>query len=239
MRRLFASLIVLAGVGCSPTMGEPPHINMPTVAFRAETGANPDAVGAAIREAGPRIALVAGPPDDAWFQAVAREAGLSGVSGPGTVGPDLGIAFIGMEPVGDTTVELSYPGGTFRVHDALYDLDRRRFMDLLAFRVDDAADARAKISALTQYIATDVYPGAAVILAVAVPTSAVGDSVARQLSPAYRGAGHCGAAADDIAASEFRLFFGPEARMFCRSAAVTATAAGDRIRAELVAGRRY
>jgi len=238
MKRLFASLIAVAAVSCSPTMGEPRFIDMPTVAFRADAGTSPDAVGAAVRETGPRIALVAGPPDEAWFQSVAAGAGLSGLSGPGTIGPELAVGFLGMEPVGDTTVELSYEGGTFQVHDALYDLDDRRYLDLLAFQIEEPGAARARIRALTQYIATDVYPGAAVILAVAVPSAAVGDSVARELSPAYRGAVHCGAPPEMVAASGVRLFFGPEARMFCRSAAADATAAGDRVRAELVAGRR-
>lgn len=238
MKRPFASLIALAAVGCSPTMGEPPLINMPTVAFRADGGTSAEAAGTAVGEAGPRIALVIGRPDEGWFQAVAAAAGLSGLSGPGTIGPDLAVGFLGMAAVGDTTIELRYDDGSFQVHDALYDLDQRRYLDLLAFQVEDPGEARAKIRALTQYIATDVYPGAAVILAVAVPTAEVGDSVARELSPAYRGAAHCGAPADGVAGSGVRLFYGPEARLFCRSATVAATAAGDRVRAELVAGRR-
>jgi hypothetical protein len=240
MRRLLVSAAALAvGVAaCSPRMGDPRPVNVPTVAILAEAGADAAVVGAAIRETRPRVALVAGPLDPAWFTAVAVAAGLSNLSGPGELAPDLAVGFLGLEAVGDTTVELSYDGGSFRLHDALYDFGNRRFLDLMAFRVTDPATVRSLIGALNAYVATDVMPGAAVVFAVAVPDAAVGDSVARLLSPMYRGVTHCGASADAVQRSGIRLFFGPEARMYCRTAAATELPGGDRVHADLVAGRR-
>jgi hypothetical protein len=240
MRRLLVSAAALAVVvaACSPRMGEPRHVDVPTVVFLAEAGADAAAVGAAIREARPRVALVAGPVDPAWFAAVVAASRLSHLSGPGELAPDLAVGFLGLEAVGDTTVELTYEGGSFRLHDALYDFGNRRFLDLMAFRVTDPATVRPLITALSAYVATDVMPGAAVVFAVAVPDAAVGDSVARLLSPMYRGVTHCGAAADVVQRSGIRLFFGPEARMYCRTAAVSELPSGVRVHADLVVGRR-
>jgi hypothetical protein len=238
MNRLFVSLVVLMSAACSPTMGEPRHLSLPTVALRADADVTPAAAAAALREANPRIALVFGPADADWYAAVAAASGLAAMSGPGMIGPDLGVAFLGLEAVGDTTIEITYEGGSFTLHDALYDLGRRRWLDLLSFRVETAAEARPAVLALAAYVASDVEPGAAVVLAVAVPSAEVGDSVARLLTPMYRGAPLCGAAADVVAGSGVRLFFGPEARIYCRDASAAVTTGGDRVRAELVAGRR-
>jgi hypothetical protein len=238
MKRLLASVLPLVMIGCGPGDGDPRPVDMPTVVLRADAGTDAATAAAALAEARPRVALVAGPADPAWFEAVARAGGLATVSGPATVAPDRGLAFLGPEVVGDTTIVLEYEGGTLILQDALYDLGQRRYLDLLAFQVESAAAARPTIAALTDYIATDVMPGAAVIMAVATPDAAVADSVARLLSPAYRGVVHCGAAPEAVAGAGIRLFFGPDARIFCRSAHVTRTAGLDRVHADLVVGRR-
>jgi hypothetical protein len=238
MKRLLASATALYLVSCAPGLGGPRPVDVPTVAFLADAAADAAEVGAAVRDVRSRIALVAGPADAAWHGAVSAASGLAHVSGPGVLAPDLAVAFLGMEAVGDTTIELSFDGGRFILHDALYDLGNRHFLDLLAFRVEQPATVRPLITALTEYVATDVMPGAAVIFAVVVPDPATGDSVGRLLSPMYRGAAHCGAPPERVARSEIRVFYGPEARMFCRSATVTELAQGDRVHAELVAGRR-
>jgi hypothetical protein len=237
MKRLPVSLFLLLLAACAPNMGDPRPVNVPTVAFLAGADVAADVVAEALLPAAPRIAFIAGPADEAWFNAVASMAGLGPVSGPATLRPDLAVAFLGMEAVGDTTIELTYEGGSFVVHDALYDLGRRHWLDLLAFEVGSADVARPILEALTAYIATDVMPGAAVAMAVAVPDPVVGDSVSRLLSPAFRGAVHCGAPAEAVDGSGIRLYYGPEARIFCRDASVVSTAGGDRVRAALVAGR--
>jgi hypothetical protein len=239
MKRLLVSIVTVIVAGCSPTMGlgDPPRTDVPTVVLRADANAGAASVGAAIREASPRFALVVGPGDVAWFTEMAATSGLDAMTRPGVVSAEMGLAFLGQEAVGDTLMTIAYEGGTFPLHDALFDLGQRRFLDLLSFRVDNAAAARPMITALTEYIATDVMAGAAVIMAVAVPDAAVGDSVARMLSPMYQGAVHCNAPAESAARSGVRLFYGPAARIYCTSVAVEQIAVGDRIRAQLVVGR--
>jgi hypothetical protein len=237
MNRLLASLLVILLVACAPNMGDPRPVSVPTAAFLASADVTADVVAEALLPAAPRIAFVAGPGDEAWFNAVASMARLGPVSGPATLRPDLAVAFLGMEVVGDTTIELTYEGGSFVLHDALYDLGRRHWLDLLAFEVGSADVARPILEALTAYIATDVMPGAAVAIAVAVPDAVVGDSVSRLLSPAFRGTVHCGASVEAVDGSGIRLYYGPEARIYCRDASVVSTAGGDRVQAALVAGR--
>jgi hypothetical protein len=144
-----------------------------------------------------------------------------------------------MEPLGDTTITLPYDGGRLTVHDALYDLGDRRLLDLLAFRVEDGADARAAIRALLEYVATDVDNAAAVVMAAAVPSPAVGDSVARMFSPGYYDALRCETGqASTPARGGLRMFYGPEARIYCEAATAAEAEVGDLIRASLVLGRR-
>lgn len=249
-----AALLAALTLGaCAVNMGAPKEIPLATVALRADEGAAPAEAAAAIREGGARTALLVSTGDEAWFGAVAEAAGLH-LSGPARTDDGLGLAFLGLEPLGDTAIDLRYDGRTFTVQDALYDLDDRRFLDLLAFEVGDAADARPLIAALLSYVATDVDATAAVVMAVAVPSPAVGDSVARMLSPGFEdalrcraggtspagsnGAGTAGAGADAELRDGVRLFYGPEARIFCRSAEAGDVPAGDRVRASLVMGRR-
>lgn len=247
-----ATLVAALALGaCAVNMGAPKEIPLATVALRADEGAAPAEAAAAIREGGARTALLVSTGDEAWFGAVAEAAGLH-LSGPARTDDGLGLAFLGLEPLGDTAIDLRYDGRAFTVQDALYDLDDRRFLDLLAFEVRDAADARPLIAALLSYVATDVDATAAVVMAVAVPSAAVGDSVARMLSPGFEDALRCrsggtspagsngaGAAGADAALRDgVRLFYGPEARIFCRGAEAGDVPAGDRVRASLVMGRR-
>ena len=246
----------LAVSACAVNMGAPKEIPLATVALRAGDATAPAAAAAAIREDGGRTALVVAPRDTAWFAAVAEAAGLH-LSGPARTDGGLGLAFLGREPLGDTAIDLRYDGGTFTVQDALYDLDDRRFLDLLAFEVEDAARARPIVASLLSYVATDVDATAAVVMAVAVPSAAVGDSVARMLSPGFEDALRCrtggttpagtngagapgvaGATADDALRDDIRLFYGPEARIFCRTATAVDAPAGAVVRASLVMGRR-
>ncbi len=238
MRRLIWGVAIVGLVGCAPTMGEPRPTNLPTVVLRATAETPASAAADALAEVNPRVALVLGPAEPDWFDSVAAAAGLRPTTEPGIIDSGLGVAFLGLEAVGDTTIQLEYDGGSFTLHDALYDLGRRRLLDLLAFRVETPAQARPLLTALAEYVATDVPPGAALVMAVAVPSPAVGDSVARLLAPMYDGAGRCGATQDAVAASEVLLFFGPGARIYCRSASARPTPGGDRIAAELVVGRR-
>jgi hypothetical protein len=241
MNRLLGMMAVLGLTACAVNMGGPRNIDLSTVALRTAPAAAAEDVAAALLRVSADVALVAARGDSAWFARVAALTGLT-VSGPAGAG-DLSIGFLAGEPVGDTTLTLSYDGGSFTVHDALYEVADERYLDLMAFRVDDAAAARPAIGALLRYMATDVMNSAAVVMAVAVPTAAVGDSVARMLTPAYYDALRCEtgpAPAEDRAEDRaaIRLFYGPEARIFCRAAAAERPEAGDLVRASLVLGRR-
>ena len=229
--------VTLALAGCALNMGRPRPIDLSAVAVRVEAEIGPDALAEALLAADPDVALVTGPVDSAWLATVAEFTGLT-VSGPANVG-DGAMAFLGGEPVGDTTIVLSYDGGALTLHDALYEVAEDRFLDLLVFRIADAAAARPAIRALVRYMATDVMNSAAVVMAVEVSSAAAGDSVARMLSPAYYDAVRCepGVAAA-TERSGIRLFYGPEARVYCREATTASRSVGDWIRADLVLGRR-
>lgn len=241
MRRLtpmtLASALLLAA--CAVNMGGERDISLATVALRANGATDPETAAAALREGGTRAALVMAPRDSAWFGALAEAAGMT-LSGPARTAGGLGLAFLGREPLGDTAIDLRYDGGTFTVQDALYDLADKRFLDLLSFEVDDPAEAQPLVEALLKYVATDVSPTAAVVMAVAVPTAAAGDSVARMLSPGFEEARRCSGDGADAGGGGggIRLFYGPEARIYCRTATVDDTPQGEWVRASLVMGRR-
>ncbi|NIP82247.1 MAG: hypothetical protein GWM90_24725 [Gemmatimonadetes bacterium] len=237
MRSLSLSIIALSLTACALNVGGEADIPLSAVAARADSGVSAAAVSEAVVAASPDVALLAGPPDEAWFRAVAEATGLH-LSGPASTA-DLGMAFLAREPVGDTTIRLPYDGGTLTLQDALYDLGDRRFLDLLAFEIEDASVARTAIGALLEYVATDVMNSAAVVMAVAVPSPAAGDSVARMLSPGYYDALRCeGGEAATAARGGLRVFYGPEARVYCENATAEDTGLGDWVRASLVLGRR-
>lgn len=238
MTRLSRSLVAALTLGvtaCAVNLGGPKDIPVSAVALRAAANAGPDAVAAALTETD--AALVTGPVDSTWLASVAQATGLT-LTRPATVN-GVTMAFLAGEPLGDTTVVLSYDRGSVTVHDALYELDDDRFLDLMIFQLDDPAAARPAVRALVEYMATDVDNSAAVVVAAAVPSAAAGDSVGRLLSPAYFDALRCepGLAAPADRAG-IRLFYGPEARVYCRAASAEAPEIGDVVRADLVLGRR-
>lgn len=237
MKRLFPSLAGLLLAGCAANFGGPKDIAVRTVAVRAAPAASPAVVTAALKDASAKVAFVFGPPDTAWYGAIAQSTGRT-LSGPAIM-PDVGMAFLAMKPVGDTVVDLRYDGGTFRLLDALYEIDKHRPLDLLALRVAEPRNARPIIASLLKYVAHDVDPTAAVALAVVVPSPEVGDSVARMLTPGFFDALDCGKMPIPASAADgLRLFYGPEARMYCRSSRAEESAVGTIVDARLVAGRR-
>lgn len=233
---LLAALTLIAAA-CAMNVGGQRDIDLSAVALRAAPDAAPADVAGSLVAADADVALITGTMDSAWLAAVAQSTGLT-VSGPAASG-DLTMAFLAGEPLGDTTVVLSHEHGRLTIHDALYEVRKERYLDLMVLRLDDPAAARSAIGALLQYMATDVMNAAAVVMAVHVPSAAAGDSVARMLSPAYFDAIRCepGLAPPSDRAG-IRLFYGPEARAYCRSASVDAQTIGDVTRARLTLGRR-
>lgn len=240
MRRLSYSVLAaltLGAAACAVNMGGSRNIDVTAVAVRAAPNASPHAVAAALVDADADVALVTGPADSTWLATVADRAALT-LSGPAMVG-DRTMGFLAGEPVGDTTVTLAWDGGRIEVQDALYQMAKERLLDLMMFRLADAATARPAIRALTEYMATDVDNSAAVIIAVEVPSAAAGDSVARMLSPAYFDALRCEPGLSSPSEQGgVRLFYGPEARLYCTGASADEAGVGEVVRANLVMGRR-
>lgn len=234
-RLLLVSTVVLGA--CAVNLGGPSPIDVPTAAIRADADASAAAVGSALRDAGVRAAFLTADRDDGWFTEVAGAADLT-LSGPAPMN-GLRLAFLGPEPLGDTTLTLRYDDGRLPIHDALYEIEDDRLLDLLAFRVEDAASVRPAMGALLEYVATDVNNSAALVLAAVVPSGAAGDSIARMLSPAYYDALRCeGGTPPATDRDGIRLFYGPEARMYCNDATAGEIEVGDWVRAQLVMGRR-
>jgi hypothetical protein len=237
MQRIVVSILALGAAACATTMGGPEEVGLSAVAYRVAAGTSPAAAAATLAGDAADVALVVAPGDSAWFAALAEAADLH-LSGPARAG-DLGLALLAMEPLGDTVIDVRYDGGSIPMVDALYDLADEHYLDLMAVRVQEGDAVQAVATRLLRYIATDVPPSAAIILAVAVPSPAVGDSLARLLSPGYFDALRCGGTdAPGAFAGEIRLFYGPEARLWCGDAEASRTGAGDRIHAELTAGLR-
>lgn len=239
--RLGAAGLAALVIGCAVRLGGPGPVEYPTLALDAGQGVAAFVVADEIRRVGARLVLLAGAADSAWFAEVAQRTEKE-LSGPGDAGTT-SLAFLAGKPVGDTTLALSMEGGgRFVVHDALYTVDKSRFLDLLATRADSGVDLRSFVRALLQYVATDVMPHAAVVLAVDVADPAAGDSLAALLDPALTDAQACGREEGRTAPAavqrqvEMRLFYGPPAIMTCRSVRVLNGARAP-VLAQLVVGR--
>ncbi|HEX6939323.1 MAG TPA: hypothetical protein VF158_07915 [Longimicrobiales bacterium] len=220
MKTTRALMFAIVLAGCAVRLGGPKPVEYRTMAFNVGQGAGPAEVAGWIRRADANLVLLAAREDSAWFGEVARQAELT-LSGPGAAG-SVSYAFLAGEPVGDTTIVLPLAGGEgVGVHDALYQVDDDRYLDLLAVGIPAAAEPREAVKALLQYMATDVMTDAAVVLAVDVPDAATGDSISALLSPAFRDARTC-VAEDGRASADagwgMRLFFGPEAKLRCEEA---------------------
>ncbi|HEX7050349.1 MAG TPA: hypothetical protein VF188_09125 [Longimicrobiales bacterium] len=233
-----AAFVLMAG--CAIRLGGPGPVEYRTVALNADSHVTPEEVAAWIRRTGANLVLLAADADSAWFDEVARRSELA-LSGPGRAGA-VAFAFLAGKPVGDTTVALPLDGGgRVVVHDALYQIDENRFLDLLALRIDHQRQVVDAVRALLDYVATDVASTAAVVLAVDVPDGAVGDSVSALLNPAFLDARACledgdGAARSGPGPTGMRLFYGPEARMRCDEAERLAGADSPLV-ARLIVGR--
>jgi hypothetical protein len=209
----------LLGVSaCAVRLGGPAPEQYHAVALRASEDAA--AVGGRLRAAGADIVLLAADRDSAWFALVAQHAQLS-LSGPGRTGTS-GLALLtDLKILGDTALVLPVEGGgELHMQDALYEIDKNRHLDLMLVRMDPAAGLRESVRALLGYIATDVGGTASVLLALETATPQRADSAALLLRAAFEQANECrGEGPGEAAAAQtLRLFYGPTARIDCRSA---------------------
>lgn len=217
----FLAVAALTASACAVRLGGPSPQEYTAVAMTADAGASPAQVAAQLRGAGADIVLLSAERDSAWFASVAEQAQLE-LSGPGRTGPRAMAFLTSLEILGDTSIVLDVPeGGRIHMHDALYRVDRYRYIDLMMVRFEDAPDVRAAVRTLLGYIATDVGADAAVLLAIDAPARAAADSAATLLRATYDSAFEC---ADDGGTNgsrpEIQLVYGPSARLSCRSARV-------------------
>jgi hypothetical protein len=218
IRTVFAALLVVALAACPLRLGPGATQTFRTLAISSAVE-EPAEAAARIRALQTDIAILATPADSAWFAAVASAANLE-LSGPSAANAR-SFAFLGPQVVGDTAVRLAVEGGgELAAHDALYQIDARRHLNVMAVAIPAGVELRAAIRALTGYIATDVMPRAAVVLAVLPPDQAAGEALASLLQPLFVDAAACvrqTAGEETAPAPALRLFYGPPALVRCES----------------------
>lgn len=236
MRRLWVVMGLAAlTAGCALRLGGPAPENRRTVAMTIGAGLPADSAAAQIRARDADVVLLSTPADSAWLARAAYVAGYS--LSASTSNANGSFAFLTRTAaLGDSTVTLAVEGAdSLVVHDALYEVDEERFLDLMAFRMERGAAVQPTIRALLLYVATDVIGNASVAILVDAVDAATADSVAALLSPAFTDARMC-VDEDDAAAprTALRLFYGPQTLMECRNARFVSD---NLIDAQLVIGR--
>ncbi len=221
---------------CAVRLGGPSPVDYRVVAIPADAAGTPAEVAGRLTGEGAQLALIAADRDSAWFAQVAEASGLD-LSGPGTTGPR-GLAFLSALPIlGDTSIVLLAPGGgRIHMHDALFEIDEDRVIDMMLIDVEDVSDVRDGVRTLLSYIASDVGNNVPLVMAVSAPRTEADDSVAVLLRAAFANAGDCSIDTGEIAITGLRLLYGPPALMNCEDVRVLPQNAG--ISARLVVGRR-
>jgi hypothetical protein len=240
MNRLLRTAVLLPATAllitaCAVRLGGGGDRQYDAVAIQAPANATSSDVAARLRAAAADVVLLSADRDSAWFAAVAAESQLE-LSGPGH-SSGRGFAFLSrLELLGDTSIILDVTGGgSVHMHDALYRVDRARYLDMMLVRFD-TDDVRAAVRTLFGYIATDVPADAAVLLAIDAPTPALADSAAVLMRAHYTTAAECaGGNLPAGASGSIRLLFGPSARISCRAARAVAGLPG--IHASVVVSR--
>jgi hypothetical protein len=239
-RNFFALLVVLvAASACAVRLGGSKPEEYQALALPVDASQSSADAASIIEQTGAKLVLMSAKRDSAWFADVATRSGLE-LSGPGDVG-STSLAFLtGLKILGDTTIALNVgSNGRLYLHDALYEIDKERNIDLMLISLDASLDLREVVRALLGYIATDVGATAAIVMAVDAPSEQAGDSIAVLMRAAFENAWEC---ADATATNgspppmKLRLFFGPSVRMRCLSAR-TVQGAGTPITARLLVGR--
>jgi hypothetical protein len=232
----------VATAACAVRLGGPSPQEYRTLAMGAGPSATSAEVAQIVRDAGANVVLLAAEQDTAWFTAVSNETGLA-LSGPGTTERTAKAFLTNLKVLGDTSIVLGIADGSrMHMHDALYEIEENRHLDLMLVGLSERSDLREAVRALLSYIATDVGPNAALMIAIDAPSPAAGDSVATLLRAAYTNAIECtqsNGSTDGPRVSQtgnVRLFYGPSARVRCEDAR-TLQANGDPIVAQLIVSR--
>jgi len=231
-----AGMALAITAACAVRLGGPAPVEYRTLSIAAAPGEPVSAVAARIMEAEPDLVLLSAPHDSAWFGSIAEATGLE-LSGPSrTSGSGLAFLTRRVELLGDTSIVMGAAGGSrIHMHDALYEIDERRLIDLMIVRADPVVDVSSVVRTLLSYEASDVMATATIVLGVEAADAAVADSIALRLRAAFENAAEC---AGDSGADRpaVRLLYRPPARIRCSGASVLESY-GRPIVATLVVGR--
>lgn len=235
---LIPALCAATVTACAVRLGGSGPVEYRTLAVDFDASTTPEQAAAMIREANAKLVLMSTPRDSAWVHSVAQASGLTSTR-PGNV-ENATYAFLAWKPVGDTTHTIKVAsGGQIQLHDALYEIEKNRYIDLMTVSFDPGTNVREGVRALLGYIATDVMSNVPVVLAVHAPNSAVSDSVAAVTRAAWADAAECTSKSSDSVATRnmnMRLFYFPAARIRCVEAR-TIDVPGAPITARLVTGQ--
>jgi hypothetical protein len=190
------------------------------LALRVPATMSAEDLGTRLQRGGYEFAMLVASRDSAWLATAATRAGLQ-MTRPGRIAESTYV-FFGPKAVGDTTHTVTVPaGGSVRLHDALFQIDKNRRVDLIIARFDSVTDVRSGVRALLGYVGSDVSNNAALLLGVDAPTPQFGDSVAVLLRALYSDTRECGGNNTRAGApSSLRLFYGPQVRVRCERAEV-------------------
>lgn len=209
-------LLVLVLTGCSAFLGGPGPIEYDTAAVHFESATTPEQAAEVLRAAQVEAVLLSTTADTAWVRQLATLMNLVSTR-PGRIN-DLNVAFLAGKPEGDTTLTLkTASGANVRMHDALYKLDKYRWLDLMTIYLDANAGARETARTLLNYIATDVKSDAFTAMAIHTTNRAVSDSIAQLTRAVWADVGEC-MQPQPAAGSTMRLYYFPPARVNCTSA---------------------
>lgn len=220
MKRSSVSVLVGGALvaACAGGLGRGGPLQRDAIALKVAGETSSEQLGDRLRQGGYEFALVSSQRDSAWLAAAATRAGLT-MTRPGKVGSS-SFAFFGPKPAGDTTHVVAVPGGgQIQLHDALYQIDKYRALDLILARFDSVADLSRGVRALVGYVASDVSGNAGLLLGIEAPNPPAADSIATLLRALYTDAIECANAAAPTAPA-IRLFYGPRARLTCERAEV-------------------
>ena len=211
--------MIVVVAGCTVRLGGPEPVEYDTIAIQASGNATAASVAERIRASQSDIALIITRQDSNWINQIAAASQLT-TSRPGRLG-DVTLAFLGTKPEGDTTLTVKAGNGFIKLHDALYKIDKTRNLDLIAASIDAGVTVRDAVQALLLYVADDVYPDAAVIMAIEAPNAAIADSVSTLSRAALGDVAECVRNDGDAASpSSLRMFYFPAARITCQQAQV-------------------
>lgn len=223
MKRLCYLGLALSLTACAVRLGGPKPVQYDAVTVRYDANVTPEGAAAQLRAMGAELALILTPNDTAWLRQVAQQTQLISTR-PGRLG-ELTAAFLAFKPEGDTTLALNVAsGGRVQLHDALYNIDKERRLDLMTAVIEPGTSTQGAVRSLLEYVATDVMSIAVGVLAVQAPSAAVADSVAQLTRAVWADAWECteaGRRGEAAPPANLRLFYFPAARVLCEQAQVS------------------